>query len=138
MTYGELKTLTEVLLIGDTSLPSDDKILALVGICQYRIAMEAEALSLITNTLNNDTLRKASPKGFYVRMPEVPEVEADVIDLDPELTFALANYLAEKLSKQKAPIFKADARQIINDYNSKVQDVLQDIEFNVDTGKAEL
>ena len=138
MTYGELKTLTSVLLIGDTKLPDDTSVLALVRLNLYNIAMEAEALSLITNTLDSKTIRKATPKGLYVRRPEDPVDDGDVIDLDYELSFALAQYIASQLSKAKASTFKQDARQIITNYNTKVYDVLNDVEFNYDTMKAEL
>ena len=132
MTFGELKTLVKVLLIGDTQLPgSDDEILSLLDMIQYRVAMEAEALSLMTkDSINNEILRKCSVNSWLIRRPLIPKDDDTNIDLDTELTYAVANYMAGSLSKQRSAILNAEATRIINNFNTATYDILYDIEFD--------
>ena len=139
MTFIEFKTLVKVLLIGDTKLPtSDTDILALVDMDSYRIAMEAEVLGLMTQTVDNTIVRKSGKAEWFIRKPILPHSDTSAIDLDTELVYALANYVAGDLSKQRSAYLHTEATRMVTAYNTKVYDVLYDLEFDPKTARLQL
>lgn len=133
MTYLELQEATTVLLIADTVLPADPGLLqALVRMNLHRLAMDAEAINLMTRRRTPAVLRKAAPKGWYIRIPDTPIDPTDLLDLDEQLCYVLANYIASSLSRNNAAKLLSDAKMGVIDYNSKVYDIISDIEKSED------
>ena len=129
MTYLQLKQAVKALLIADTTIPEDeDVLLAIVRMQLHNVAMEAESINLMTRRETQRILRKAAATTWFIRVPATPETDADTIDLEEELAYALANYIAASLSRNNAIKLKRDGQAYILGYNTKVYDILQDLE----------
>lgn len=124
MTYGKLKSLTRALLIGDNTLPKGaDELLGLLEYAYLMVSNKAEALHLLTMNQNDDINRR-SVGDWLSRTPELPNSDDDELDIDKELGFAVARYIASFISKDKPAVHENEAKKVIDDYNSKVHDVL--------------
>ena len=135
MNYSALKSLVSGLLIGDHVLPDDPVVLQ--GLVQYAlttVAMKAESLHLMTLNTTEEILRLA--KGDYlIRMPLVPTLDTDEIDIDNELVFAVARYIASYLSRDKGGIHVQAAERIILDFNAKTYELTgQNLYTDPETG----
>ena len=138
MTYGQLKGLCSSLLIGDTKLPMDNvKLLPLVDYGLQKIAMKADSLRLMTKNTAANIVRVASNKQ-YIRKPNLPALDDDILDIDDELCYALANFISGFLSKNKPKEFNNEAQNIMNDFNSKVYDIIMGTEFDPASGDFKL
>jgi len=124
MTYGLFKAITTGLLTGDTVLPQNPDVLK--GLMQYAlttVATQADSLHLMTLSTTADILRLSSGD-YLIRVPDVPLVDDDILDIDEELTFAVARYLASYISKDKGGIHVNAADRIIKDFNAKTWETL--------------
>jgi hypothetical protein len=129
MTYRDLKTLTSALLAGDTNVPTNEKFLQLVKYGFSKIADEADALKLLTVKDSNERIVRNGPGNTYVRMPKEPENEEDELDIDDELAYALAEYIASFISNSsKVSLHIQNAQEIIRRYNQKVQAYFEELE----------
>ena len=125
MTYAEFKSLTSGLLIGDNVLPQDAGVLK--GLVQYAlttVATQAESLHLMTLSTTANVLR-ISQGDYLIRMPVAPDLDTDTMDIDEELLFAVARYVASYVSRDKGGIHVKAADRIIKDYNAKTAEVLE-------------
>ena len=132
MTYKMLKNITSGLLIGDNKLPEDPEVL--LGLVQYAlttVATQADSLHLMTLSTTANVLRLAQGD-YLIRMPEVPALSEDVIDIDEELTFAVARYIASYLSREKGGIHVQAADRIIKDYNAKTYEITEQMQAEAD------
>jgi len=124
MTYGQLKSITTGILIGDNVLPKDeDVMLGLVGMALMAVANRAESLHLMTLDTTDNVLRMANGD-YYIRIPNTPEDEVDIMDMEDELLYAVSRYLASYLSKSKGGIHVNEATRIILNFNAKTYDIL--------------
>ena len=124
MTYKTFKSITTGLLIGDNVLPEDDEVLQ--GLVQYAlttVATKAESLHLMTLSTTANVLR-LSQGNYLIRIPETPEWEEDLMDIDEELTFAVARFVASYISKEKGGIHVQAANRIILDFNAKTYEII--------------
>ena len=124
MTYGTLKSITTGLLIGDNVLPSDGAVL--IGLLEYAmstVAMQADSLHLMTLNADANILRRAQGD-YLIRTPSMPLTDDEHIDIDDELAFAVARYLASYVSRDKGGIHVQAADRIIKDYNAKTWELL--------------
>ena len=139
MTYGTLKSLTSGLLTGDNVLPKDEA--ALQGLVQYAlttVAMQADSLHLMTLSTTADVLRLAQGD-YLIRMPVAPVFDEDLIDIDEELTFAIARYIASFVSRDKGGIHVQAANRIILDYNAKTYEITDQMQVEAaEAGVADL
>ncbi|RKY55911.1 MAG: hypothetical protein DRP93_02445 [Candidatus Neomarinimicrobiota bacterium] len=128
MTYAKLKSAIKLLLIGDNELPSDnDQILAAIEMAYIQLASKATALKLLTTNNSSEVIRQG-PGGTYVRMPELPELDTDELDIDRELCPALARIIASYVSREKGAIHNSEAQKILTSYESKVRVFLEEKE----------
>lgn len=135
MTYGELKSLTTGLLIGDNNLPKDDAVFkALLSYAFNMISNKAEALRLMTMNSTEDIVR-LGPGEYLVRKPNMPTLDTDELDIDHELGFAAARYIASMLSKEKIQIHQQYADDEILKYNSKVYQILEKVKIEAENNK---
>lgn len=129
MTYSTLKSLTTGLLLGDNTLPTDAEVLkSLVNYALTTVATQAESLHLMTLSTTANVLR-LSQGDYLIRMPELPTLDADVIDIDEELSFAVARYIASYVSREKGGIHVNAADRIIKDYNAKTYEIIEQMQL---------
>lgn len=127
MTYGSLKNLVTGLLIGDNVIPRDDAVMkSLLAYAYSMISDKAEALHLLT--LNKkDNINRFATGEFLMRNPEMPTEDANELDIDEELCFAVARYIASMLSKDKTAMHQQYGDDIILKYNGKVYQILENL-----------
>ncbi len=122
MTYGELKNLVSALLIGDHNLTKeDDQVIMLLDYAFDRVANEADAISLMTTDSESNVIVRNGPGALFIRKPRLPSNDDASIDVDPELTYAVARFMASFVSREKVQLHQQEAKVIINRYNEKVQ-----------------
>ena len=135
MTYGQLKSLTSGLLIGDNSLPKDDAIIkSLLSYAFNMISNKAEALRLMTMNSTEDIIR-LGPGEYLVRTPKIPESDSEELDIDHELGFVAARYIASMISKEKIAIHQQYGDDEILKYNGKVYQILEKIKIEEENKK---
>ena len=124
MTYGRFKKLITGMLLGDTKLPGDNDItLALLENAFVLVADRADAMRLMTKSNSNNILRKGLGD-FYVRMPKLPVLDEDELDIDHELCFPLARFVASIVTKDRQSLHISAAESMIRDYNAEVYNVV--------------
>ena len=129
MTYGGLKSLVTGLLIGDNVIPKDDAVMkSLLSYAFDMIANKAEALRLMTINSTEEIIR-LGPGEYLVRKPNLPEIDTDELDIDHELCFVAARYIAAMLSKEKIKIHQDYGDDGILRYNGKVYQILEKVEI---------
>ena len=129
MTYGGLKSLVTGLLIGDNVMPKDDAVMkSLLSYAFDMIANKAESLRLMTINSTEEIIR-LGPGEYLVRKPAIPEVDTDELDIDNELCFVAARYIASMLSKEKIAIHQQYGDDGILRYNGKVYQILEKVEI---------
>ena len=134
MTYGSLKNLTTGLLIGDNILPKDDNVTkSLLMYAFNMIADKAEALHLLTLSKTEDIYRFATGD-FLMRFPKLPESDDDELDIDEELCYVAARYIAAMLSKEKTALHQQYGDDAILKYNGKVYQILETLTKVPDDG----
>jgi len=143
MTFGALKYTVTGLLINDNILPkNDDVVISLLDMAHHHIANKAEALHLLTLNKDENILR-LSRGDYLTRIPRLPKTTADtvpdtaVLDLDHELCFASARLIASYVCKDKqtSMFHVREANVIIDDYNSKVNELLAELDLTQEVGK---
>ena len=128
MTYSVFKNLTLGLLTGDNTLPDDAEVLkSLVTYALTTTAMKADSLHLMTLSTTANVLRLAQGD-YLIRMPEAPDFDEDLMDIDEELTFAVARYVASYISASKGGIHVQAATRIILDYNAKTYEITEQMQ----------
>ena len=124
MLYKELKALVKGLLIGDNVYPKDEDVqLMLLKDAYDKVAMQADSLKLFTKNKDNAIVR-VGLAGMFVRMPTLPTNPTDTLDIDDELCYVVARYIAYEISKNKKTTLAKDAADRLADYNSKVKTYL--------------
>ena len=133
MTYKELKILTRGLLSSDFPLPeNNDSVKALLGMAYSYIADKAQVLNLQTEDKSAMIQRLGRGK-FLVRMPELPELDEDELDIGHELGYAAASLVASYISEKKVAIHQARADDWIRSYNAKVDEFIESWESSKGT-----
>lgn len=132
MTYGELKILAKGLLNSDYPLPEEEaSIKALLGMAYRYIVNKCQVLHLHTLDKNSDVFRLG--RGDYVvRKPELPTTDEEELDIDEELGDAAASLLASYVSEKKSGVHQGRADDIIRDYNSKVDEIMETLKKQED------
>ena len=96
--------MTRGLLTGDVTLTSkEDELDMMLSYAYNKIATEADALKLFTANKNDSILRQG-PGNLFVRKPRMPSVDNDELDIDDELGFPAARYIASFVSRDKGGI----------------------------------
>ena len=127
MTYGGLKSLVTGLLIGDNVIPKDDAVMkSLLSYAFDMIANKAEALRLMTMNSTEEIVR-LGPGEYLVRKPNLPALDTDELDIDHELGFAAARYIASMISKEKIAMHQQYGDDEVLKYNGKVYQILEKV-----------
>jgi len=129
MTYGNLKHLTRALLIGDHTLTKvDEEILVLLEYAFDKVANEADALKLFTTDDSSQQIIRQGPGRLFVRKPKLPQSDDEELDIDSELSYAVARFMASFVSREKGGIHVREAQNLIRFYNQKVQTFFENLE----------
>ena len=116
------------MLTNDVTLTSkEDELDMMLAYAYNKIATEADALKLFTATKNDSILRQG-PGNLFIRKPNMPSFDDDVLDIDDELGFPAARYIASFVSREKGGIHVAEAMRLISHYNQKVQAYMEALE----------
>ena len=91
-------------------------------------ADKAEALRLMTMNSTEEIVR-LGPGEYLVRTPNLPETDSDELDIDHELCFVAARYIAAMLSKEKIKIHQDYGDDGILRYNGKIYQILEKVEL---------
>ncbi len=128
ITFGRLKSAISLLLIGDNELPEDhEQLLAALEMAYIELAGQTTALKLLTVTAAVDIIRQG-PGGTYIRMPRLPEEDSDELDIDSELSPAVARLIASYVSREKGQLHAHEAQKVIKAYESKVRVFIEENE----------
>ena len=128
MTYQFLQNVTTGYLIGDNKLPADpDILLALVASALTTTATLADSLHLMTLSTTADILRLAQGD-YLIRRPQLPVLLTDPMDIDDELGYAVARYIASMISKGNNAMHASIAERMILDYNAKVYEIIHQMQ----------
>ena len=132
MTYKKFKVLLRGMLLGDSIVPEDDE--TLLALFEYGLVMVSEkAESLHLLTLNKaEIVQRLATGSYMIRKPELPEKDDDEIDIDEDLCFALARYVASFISKLRPDVHVVEAEKMISIYNHKVYQILEKIKFDAE------
>ena len=121
MTYGNLKNLTSALLIGDSVLTkNENEQLVLLEYAFDRISNEADAMKLFTTNVEENRILRQGPGKQFIRKPELPKINTDILDIDNELCFVAARFIASFVSREKMVFHDNEAQKLIRMYNAKV------------------
>jgi len=126
MTLDSLRITIETLLIGDNELPEDDvKLIALLEMAYIEIASRVTSLKLLTANNSSEVIR-GGPSGSYIRMPVLPNLGNEELDIDRELCPAVARIIAGYVSRSKSQYHQAEAQKVLVNYETKVRRFLEE------------
>lgn len=136
MTLGLLKNIVKGLMLGDNNPPNDNGVfLGLLAYAFNMIGNKTESFHLLTLNRKQELLRMASGD-YFMRVPELPILDTDELDIDNELGFVAARYICSMISKDKPQVHIAMADELVRDYNAKVYQIMEEIRFNRETRTA--
>lgn len=125
MKYKELKVLVSALLVGDNRITSNEaELKSLLMLAFNDIASRAQSLRLMTKSMNKEVLR-GSVGDYLTRYPELPENDESVLDMDKDLCFAAARFIASYVSKNKPAIHIEEGEKMIRLFNGKVNSMFE-------------
>jgi hypothetical protein len=137
MTLGLLKKVVKGLMLGDNNPPADnDMFIGLLAYAYNMIGNKTESFHLLTLNRKQEILRIAGGD-YFMRVPELPELDTDELDIDNELGFVAARYICSMISKDKVALHMAMAEELVRDYNGKVYQIMEQVRYNKSSGEAE-
>ena len=130
MKYKELKVLVSALLVGDNRITSNEaELKSLLMLAFNDIASRAQSLRLMTKRMNKEVLR-GSVGDYLTRYPELPENDESVLDMDKDLCFAAARFIASYVSKNKPAVHVEEGEKMIRLFNGKVNSMIESIQVD--------
>ena len=130
MKYKELKVLVSALLVGDNKITSNEaELKSLLMLAFNDIASRAQSLRLMTKSMNKEVLR-GSVGDYLTRYPELPENDESVLDMDKDLCFAAARFMASYVSKNKPAVHIQEGEKMIRLFNGKVNSMIESIQVD--------
>ncbi len=130
MKYKELKVLVSALLVGDNKITSNEaELKSLLMLAFNDIASRAQSLRLMTKSMNKEVLR-GSVGVYLTRYPELPEDDESELDMDKDLCFAAARFIASYVSKNKPAVHVEEGEKMIRLFNSKVNSMIESVQVD--------
>ena len=130
MKYKELKVLVSALLVGDNRITSNEaELKSLLMLAFNDIASRAQSLRLMTKSMNKEVLR-GSVGDYLTRYPELPENDESELDMDKDLCFAAARFIASYVSKNKPAVHVEEGEKMIRLFNGKVNSMIESIKVD--------
>jgi hypothetical protein len=122
MTYLELKNdISSMLRVsGGKALPPSESLDPIVRRAILRVAHDCDDMTLISEDITSyEPLRFLDGNSRkFIRVPNIPTNDEDVLDCDEFLSVAIANYVVYYISHDD--FFEADALKVMDDYNWKI------------------
>lgn len=116
MKYAEFKSYLKVIGTNKSVLPEDSVLKLLLSQALKEVAIDAEPLLLNTKVKDKNII-KILEDGSYILAPAIPQNDNDLVVIDEELIYAVANIV---LSKYCAPdlknSYRDEANAVINSY----------------------
>lgn len=140
MDYAEFKSYLKVIGTNKSVLPDSGVLNLLLSQALKEVAIDAEPLLLNTKVKDKNII-KMLEDGSYILAPAIPQNDDDLIVIDEELIYAVANIV---LSKYCAPdlkkYYRDEANAVINSYKwnryrtikNSINDDLTYIEIAID------
>jgi len=139
MTFGELRDITSMLVLGDFTVPAEDvRLIPLLKLAYTEIADMATPLKWLT--LNKDVaILRQGVGDYFVRMPSLPVDPTDELDIDSELVPAVARLMASYIAKELSTkaYHKAESAKILKKYDAKVRGYMNNKDCNREYDYAE-
>lgn len=130
MKYKELKVLVTALLVGDNRITSNEaELKSLLMLAFNDIASRAQSLRLMTKSMNKEVLR-GSVGDYLTRYPELPENDDSELDMDKDLCFAAARFMASYVSKNKPAVHVEEGEKMIRLFNGKVNSMIESFQID--------
>ena len=130
MKYKELKVLVTALLVGDNRITSNEaELKSLLMLAFNDIASRAQSLRLMTKSMNKEVLR-GSVGDYLTRYPELPVDDESELDMDKDLCFAAARFMASYVSKNKPAVHIEEGEKMIRLFNGKVNSMIESIQVD--------
>lgn len=130
MKYKELKVLVSALLVGDNKITSNEaELKSLLMLAFNDIASRAQSLRLMTKSMNKEVLR-GSVGDYLTRYPELPDNDESELDMDKDLCFAAARFIASYVSKNKPAVHVEEGEKMIRLFNGKVNSMIESIQVD--------
>ena len=130
MKYKELKVLVTALLVGDNRITSNEaELKSLLMLAFNVIASRAQSLRLMTKSMNKEVLR-GSVGDYLTRYPELPVDDESELDMDKDLCFAAARFMASYVSKNKPAVHIEEGEKMIRLFNGKVNSMIESIQVD--------
>ena len=117
MTYGEFKDYLISFMPGRTELPDDAILRHIVHRALKRIANETTPLWLIVDSDSSATILRKIDDNTYIRTPIFPYRDDDDVDIDSELTEAVAFYVASEIEPQRKGHYLSNYEREIREDN---------------------
>jgi hypothetical protein len=139
MTFGELRDITSMLVLGDFTVPAEDvRLIPLLKLAYTEIADMATPLKWLT--LNKDVaILRQGVGDYFVRMPSLPVDPTDELDIDSELVPVVARMFASYLAKdiQVKMYHRQLAEDMLKKYDAKVRGYMNNKDCNREYDYAE-
>lgn len=130
MTYGDFKISIEALLLGDKKLPENKYVLSFLKQGLERVASDCSPLSLVSEDIEDDIFIYLNGSGQFIRVPNLPVSDGDLIDLDNSLLGALSNLVASYISTRPEVYQKCmiNADKALMDYKWNMYRILEEMQ----------
>ena len=116
MKYADFKSYLKVIGTNKTALPEDNVLKLLLSQALKEVAIDAEPL-LLNTKVKDENIIKILEDGSYILAPVIPQNDDDLIIIDEELIYAVANTV---LSKYCTPdlkkFYRDESNSVINSY----------------------
>lgn len=135
MTWGHLQTLVSSLLVDNITLHKEhNRRIALLDYALNEVAHRATALRLQTTDItSNNAIKIDYTEIYYTRKPVLPESDDDIIDIDNDLCYPVARFMASFITitsgnPYESKVHKDEAIHMINRYNDNLEAIKDALE----------
>lgn len=116
MKYADFKLYLKVIGTNKSSLPEDNVLKLLLSQALKEVAIDAEPL-LLNTKVKDEKIIKILEDGSYILAPVAPQNDEDLIVIDEELIYAVANLVLSKYcNPDLKKFYKDESNSVINTY----------------------
>jgi hypothetical protein len=126
MTLAHLKSTLEVRLFGENKYKSDDAMIkVLLRDALFRVSNACIPLVLLTANIGSSNILRQVDEYYYIREPNIPTVDEDVIDIDTSLELAVIYFICAAIAKNPTQNYQQMAQEIIDAHRWVAYEYLQ-------------
>lgn len=116
MKYADFKLYLKVIGTNKSSLPEDNVLKLLLSQALKEVAIDAEPL-LLNTKVKDENIIKILEDGSYILAPVISKNDEDLIVIDEELIYAVANLVLSKYcNPDLKKFYKDESNSVINTY----------------------